>query len=429
MSREQFRARLKKLALRAKPCFRFLPKSVRARIGNAWRGLIEGRINKPPKPYRPGRFPMGINLFGLFRVEMGLAQGAKLYARALACGEIPHALLNLGFLDWIPQNDHSFDGCLVQRPVYAVNVVHINPGEWLAATSPFGRRAFDRHYNIGVWLWELETIPRAWLPILEYVDELWAPSEFIAGALRKETDKPVTVMPYGIDVPCDETATRHSLGLPEDKFCVLVMYDSNSYASRKNPAAAIRAYTKAFGRQPSSAHLVIKINHPKQEDKDFFECELGDQSGYTLITEQMEKPRLNALIRLCDVFISLHRSEGFGLVMAEAMALGTPVVATNWSANTEFMTDETSCLVDYQLVPVGDQYQYEDSSHRWAEADTGQAAEYLKRLFEDKAYHREKAEAGKAWIAARFSPETSARRMRQRLEEISIMKGGTGWSA
>lgn len=416
---------LRKLVVRVKPYFSFLPKGVRFRIGSALRCLTGNRFKRPPEPYFPGRFAMGVNLFGLFRAEMGLAQGAKLYADALECGDIPHVLLNLDFLEWLAQNDHSYDSRLVREPVYAVNVVHINPDQWREALYPFGLQAFDGHYNIGVWLWELETIPRQWLPILAYVDELWAPSEFVANALRKETDKPITVIPYGINVPCDETATRASFGLPEDRFCVLVMYDSNSYASRKNPAAAIKAYAKAFGKQNSTAHLVIKVNNPKQEDIQFFESEIGDQAGYTLITEKMEKPRLNALIRLCDVFVSLHRSEGFGLVMAEAMALGTPVVATNWSANAEFMTQETSCMVDYELVPVRKQYQYGEASHRWAEADVDQAAGYLKRLFEDKAYYQQRAEAGRRWITTYFSPEESARKMRVRLEEIgSIGHGG-----
>lgn len=420
---------LRRMVQCVKPYFRFLPNNLRHRIGNALKIVTDNRIKRPPRPYSPGLYPMGINLFGLFRAEMGLAQGAKLYARALSCGEIPHVLLNLDFLDWLAQNDHSYDKELVEKPVYAVNVMHINPDQWREAAYPFGLQAFDQHYNVGIWLWELETIPGRWRPILEYVDELWAPSEFIAKALRKETDKPVTVIPYGIDVPCDRTVTRCSLGLPEDKFCVLVMYDSNSYASRKNPAAAIRAYAKAFGGHSVAVHLVIKINHPKKEDVEFFERELGTQGGYTLITEQMEKPRLNALIRLCDVFISLHRSEGFGLVMAEAMALGTPVVATNWSANTEFMTQETSCMVDYQLVPVGNQYQYMDATHRWAEADTEQAAGYLRRLYEDEAYYREKAEAGREWIATRFSPKKTAEKIRKRLEEIGALSKDAGLAA
>ena len=180
MSRLHPKILLKKFIIRIKPYFSFLPKGVRLRIGSALGCLIGNRIKRPPEPYSPGLFPMGVNLFGLFRAEMGLAQGAKLYAHALECGKIPHVLLNLDFLEWLAQNDHSYDRQLVQVPVYAVNVVHINPDQWREAIYPFGLQAFDRHYNIGVWLWELETIPQKWLPILAYVDELWVPSEFIA---------------------------------------------------------------------------------------------------------------------------------------------------------------------------------------------------------------------------------------------------------
>ena len=407
---------------RVQPLAHRLPRCVRHPLGEMLWRLSRGSMRRPPEPYQPGAYPMGVNLFGLFRAEMGLAQGARLYANALSCGRIPHTLLNLDFMPWLPQNDHSMDDQLTDAPVYAVNVIHINPNQWQEACYPFGPQAFDRRYNIGVWLWELETIPQSWRPMLDYVDEVWAPSEFIASALRRETDKPVTVIPYGITVPVDGTATRRALGLPEDRFCVLVMYDSNSYASRKNPGAAIRAYTQAFGRNSPDTHLVIKVNHPKAEDLAFFERELGAQGGYTLITDQMEKPRLNALIRLCDVYVSLHRSEGFGLVMAEAMALGTPVVATAWSANTEFMTGQTACLVDCTLVPVQDQYEYEDDAFRWAEDDVQQAAAYLKRLHEDRAFYQEKAACGKAWIEEHLSPEASAGRMRQRLEAIGRVR-------
>ena len=266
-------------------------------------------------------------------------------------------------------------------------------------------------------------MPRTWLPVLKYVDEIWAPSEFIARALRKETEKPVTVIPYGISVPWDETVTRTELGLPEDAFLVLTMFDSNSYSSRKNPAAAVEAFARAFGVGESNAHLVIKVNHPSPEDLAFFEKTLGKDGRYTLITERMDKKRLNAMIRLCDVFISLHRSEGFGLVMAEAMALRTAVVSTNWSANVEFMPPEAACMVDYTLVPVGDQYQRgEGIQNRWADADTDQAAEYLRRLHDDPAYRRQKTDAGYRYISQHLTPARSAEKMRRRLSEILEQK-------
>ena len=136
------------------------------------------------------------------------------------------------------------------------------------------------------------------------------------------------------------------------------------------------------------------------------------------MTERLDREKMNSLIQLCDGFLSLHRSEGFGLVMAEAMNLGTATVATNWSANTEFMTKETSCLVDAKQIPVGNAYQYEQEGLTWADADVHQAAEYLKRLKDDPEYYREKAEKGKKYIEENLSLEKCADVIRKRMNEI-----------
>ena len=302
---------------------------------------------------------------------------------------------------------------------YAINVVHINPLEWRDACGTFSQKQFDRHYNIAVILWELETLPDEWLEVFDYIDEVWTPSRFIAGAVEKATDKPVTVIPYGMEAPYDETLTRSDFGLKDDEFLVLMMFDSNSYASRKNPGAAIDAFREAYGENPEKVRLVIKINNPKAKDIAFVEEHLGGNTGYTLITERMEKKKLNSLIRLCDVMISMHRAEGFGLVMAEAMALGTPAVATDWSANTEFMPEEAACPVRYKMIPVAGEYQFDNGQMMWADPDTHHAAEYLKRLRDDSGYYRQKAEAGKRYIAENLSMERCANRIRQRIDEIT----------
>lgn len=394
-----------------------IPASVRHLISRP----LEKRVvqkNLIPRPYQPGQYPSGINLYGLFRAEIGLSQGVKLYARALEEGKIPHTLLDLNFVDWLAQEDASYDSRLVRENKYAINVIHINPNQWQPACMTFDRKQFDGHYNIGVWLWELETIPEDWKPVIECVDEVWTPSAFIADAVRKETDKPVTVIPYGMETPYDKILTRADFGLDEDDFLVLMMFDSNSRVSRKNPGAAIDAFREAYGENPEHVKLVIKISNPTEEDVAFVEEHIGGKAGYTLITERMDKPRLNSLIRLCDVFLSLHRSEGFGLVMAEAMALGTPAVATNWSSNAEFMTEESACLVDCALVPVEDAYPGAAADARWAEPDVEQAAAYLKRLKEDPDYFRQKAEAGKEQIREHLSVAQCAEKIRTRMEEI-----------
>lgn len=373
---------------------------------------------EPPKQYVPGAFPPGINLYGFFRAEMGLAQGVKLYEAAMERAGIPHTLLNTKFLDWLPQNDTTYDDRLTKENRYAINVIHINPDQWMEATGEFPRSQFDGHYNIGVFLWELETIPDNWRPILDYVDEVWTPSEFIARAVRKETEKPVTVIPYGIETPYDETVTRADFGIAEDDFAVLMMFDSNSFAARKNPEGVMDAFREAFGDRPEKTRLVIKINNPTEQDIAFVNEHAGNRDAVTLITGRMDKKRLNALIRLCDVYISLHRSEGFGLVMAEAMSLGVPVVATNWSSNVEFMPPEAACMVGYTKVPVNNRYQFDNGEMTWAEADVHEAAGYLKKLKDDPAWRQEIARAGQDYIRRHLTTEQCGERIRKRTDEI-----------
>ena len=371
----------------------------------------------PPKKYVPGKYPYGINEYGFFREENGLGQGARMYARSIEAAGIPHRFLHLDFIDWLPQNETSFDDKLDQKPEYAVNLIHLNPDQWDDGLRYFPQRNFDRHYNIGVWLWELETLPRPWLKYLDFVDELWVPSEFIAGAARKETSKPVTVIRYGMEVKRAEL-TRADFELPEDKFIALSMYDSHSYVHRKNPMAAIEAFTEAFAGN-RDAVLIVKINHPKEEETARLEVQMKEAGvQYRLILDRMPREKLNALIASCDVFISLHRSEGFGLPVAEAMELGTATVATNWSSNAEFMDPDSACCVGYTLVPVGDRYQYAEEGQVWAEPDIHEAAAYLKKLYADPAYRKKTAAAGQEYIRQKLSVEKNGEMMKRRLDEI-----------
>ena len=396
---------------------KIVPQKIRHRLSGRVIDALATRTDIP-SPYIPGKYPKGINLYGFFKAENGLAQGVKMYARALEEGKIPHTLLNTDFLDWLPQKDTTFDDRLTKENKYAVNVVHVNPDQWQEACGVFPREHFNGHYNIGVFLWETETAPESWKRIFDYVDEIWTPSVFTARAMRKETDKPVVSIPYCIETPYDETLTRADFGLNEDDFLVLIMYDSNSYISRKNPGSAIDAFREAYGDKPEHVKLVIKISNPKQEDITFVEEHIERKDSYILITERLDKKRLNSLIRLCDVYLSLHRSEGFGLVLAEAMNLGTATVATNWSANTEFMPEGTACLTNFRLVPVGKEYQYEQEGAVWADPDVHHAAEYLRRLRDDPLYREEIVQAGQRQIRERLNATGCAERIAARLEEI-----------
>ena len=386
-------------------------------------GISHGREPRGlPAPYEPGKYPPGINLFGFFRAENGLAQGVKCYARAVEAAGIPHCFLNTDFLYWLPQRDTDWADKLSSEARYAVNVVHVNPDQWAEACNGFPPEAFDGRYTVGVWLWELETIPAQWKEQVPYVNELWAPSTFIADALRRSVDVPVTVIPYAIETPCDEGLTRADFGLPENAFLALAMFDSNSYASRKNPFGAIDAFRRAFPPEERDVRLVLKVNNPQKEDLRQIRKRLEGDGRVILVTESFPRRKLNRFIALCDVFVSLHRAEGFGLVMAEAMSLGVPVVATNWSSNTDFMTPETACLVDAALIPVGDAYQFGDGTRRWADPDLDQAASCLRRLRDDPDWRNEIGQKGQAHIRETLSPERIGRLIQSRLTEILSLR-------
>lgn len=386
--------------------------------------LIKMTTPKTSRGYRPPaqdgriRTPMGINEYGMLRADNGLAQGAKLYAKALRASGVPFALVNMHFLDFLPEVDHRLDGQISKMGKYAINVIHVNACQIEEACHYFPHRLFDNHYNIGVWLWELEKLPKEWVAKLNYVDEIWAPSRFIADAVRRETDKPVTVIPYGIETPVEEGG-RALFELEESEFLVLAMYDSNSYASRKNPDGAVEAFVKAFGGRNENVRLVLKAGNGKPEELEALEKRMKESGiRYRLITERLSKPRLNALIACCDVFISMHRSEGFGLVIAEAMNLGVPVVATGWSANAEFMPESCTCRTGYTMVPVGDVYQFAEEAQRWAEPDTEEAAESLRMLKENPRRAAEMAEEARRYIQEYYSVEACGRKMAERYAEI-----------
>ena len=403
------------------PLTHFVPEKARHMVAN-W--MIEITTPKRITRYRPPvtdgkiRYPMGINEYGLFRATIGLSQGAKLYAKALMASEIPFSLVNISFAPMHPDADHSYDDVLSRQGKYAINLIHVNSPSMEAAYIPFPRRLFDNHYNIGVWLWELEKLPASWLGGFQFVDELWVPSQFVADAIRKETNQQVTVIPYGIETPT-EPYRREDFGFPEGTFLVLAMYDSYSYASRKNPEGAIAAFEKAFGGRDVDAALVLKVANGKQSELDTLKTKL-DQSGirYFLVNERLEKPKLNAMIASCDAFISLHRSEGFGLVIAEAMNLGVPVIATGWSANAEFMPETCTCRVGYRMVSVGDAYQAEGEPQVWAEPDVEQAATYLCMLKEKPEQARRMAREAQEYIQREYSIEKCAKKMRERYEKI-----------
>ncbi len=362
----------------------------------------------------------GVNLIGYIKSEHGLGEACRLTADALA-----HTKLSWTAYDWEMNNpsrqeDTTWDYKISKDLPYNVSIFNINADQMAVAKQYLPEKAWQG-YRIGIWYWELTEFPEEWCSAFDLVDEIWAPTRFIQDNLQKIAPCPVIYMPPGISrkMP-DKKYDRAYFELPENAFLFLNMFDAYSYSSRKNPSAAIEAFQMSFKPDDMTVGLVLKINNISKESKEYnelVEVLKGYQNIY-IIPKTMTREEINGLINTCDVSVSLHRSEGLGLLCEESMFFGKPVIATNWSGNTDFMTENSACLVDYTLVPIGEYYGTNAANQFWAEAKVDHASRYMLRLREDREYYREISRNAKKYIYSRFSSEVCGKRMEEHIREI-----------
>lgn len=294
------------------------------------------------------------------------------------------------------------------------------------AATPYFESGYERAgllprenvYRIGYWNWELETVPDEWVEIAQLVDEIWSPTEFVAKAMRARMRRPVYHMLPGVEVGPVETIARASLSVPEDHFVFLFMFDLHSQVHRKNPAAVFRAFREAF-REDDEATLVIKTTGGDIHGADLEQVRNTIRGPNVIVLDKL-MPRAQAygLIAMADCFVSLHRSEGFGLGLAEAMLMAKPVIATGYSGNLDFMNRNNSLLVDYELVEIKEDRPIYTRGNFWAEPSIKQAAAYMRDVYEYRDEALARALRGQAETRSLLSLEAAGQRMRARLEQI-----------
>ena len=359
---------------------------------------------------------------------LGVGEYVRASAAAFAQAGIPFHIRNT--YDWgehLAEKHPDFpywDRLTTGRP-HRVNVFHINADEMAEARRHLGDAFFAGRYNIAAWHWELSRFPDAWLPALAGVDELWASSRFIQDCLSERAGVPVEWMPHPVEVGQGAAADAAGLGLPEGRFLFLAFLDFTSFVTRKNPLGAIRAFRAAFPPGTTSpVGLVIKANgaaaRPAQARAFLASPELRDPR-IVVVNEVLDRRRLVGLLKRCDCFVSLHRSEGFGRGIAEALLLEKPVIVTGYSGNMDFTNSQNACLVDYQLVDVGpDEYPHA-AGQRWADPDLDQAAEYMRRVVGDPAWAASLAKRGRELVEAQHGVAAVGRRYRARLERLGFV--------
>jgi glycosyltransferase involved in cell wall biosynthesis len=363
----------------------------------------------------------GVNVFAYFRGQFGLGESARLYAGALIDAGYPVALNDIA-ID-VP---HGFDERSLERYIgvsapHRINLLFVNPDYLAEALASIESAKQDGRYVIACWFWELECIPQQWLWALDKVDEIMVASAFVERAFRRVTDKPILRVPIPLTEVADSGLNREQFGLPADAFIFLNTFDFNSWWARKNPLDVINAFQRAFPPRRDDVRLLIKSSNGHRYPARLHQLLVAAAGDRRVLVrdEIIDRRHMRALHRCVDAYVSLHRAEGFGLGMAEAMALGKPVVATAWSGNLEFMTPENSCLVDYRLVPVGhDEYVHAENA-QWAQADIDHAARLMRRIVDDPTFAAEVGKRAASDIRVTLSPVAAAEKMIARLNQVS----------
>ncbi len=403
---------------------KFLPIGILRAIKKVYLNhLIEKYESKPIDREEFQRMEYGVNLIGDIRAEIGLGQSMRLIANELELSKYSFGIYDFQLGGNLRREDITWDFRMLENYPYAVNLFHINPQEVALAYLYLDRDIWKNHYNIAFWLWELEEFPKEYIETIKFFDEIWTPSEFASSSIRKVTDKPVYTIPYYVLADTDKRFNREYFHLPEDKFLYLVMYDTNSTMERKNPVGTLMAYKRAFLGSTANVGLVIKVNNATVQDLQVIREQLGDCKNIYLITQTLDKIQVNSLIADVDVFVSLHRAEGFGLVMAEAMLVGTVCVATDWSSNTEFMSADSACMVPYCKTPIQKSAGNYKKGCVWAEPDVGVAAAYMRYLYENPVYYRQLADDAKKQIEKVLGKERIIGMLEERLQRIAQKSG------
>lgn len=378
-------------------------------------------LGRTGRPAVKGLF--GGNVVGYIASESGVGEKARNTIRSMKAAGVPVAAANIDLYSPVRTRDQSCADIPQGNP-HSFNIIAVNADETVNTFRRLGAGFFSGKLNIGYWDWEMEQFPEEWRDRFEYVDEVWVPSYFCLDTVSRASPVPVVRIPHSVEVGDIAEDAWKELGLPEDRFVFLFVYDYHSYAERKNPLGVVRAFRKAFGGA-EDAHLVLKGTSSKV-DPDYhalLEAEAAARN-VTLITRYVDRPVLDGLMQRCDCYVSLHRSEGFGLTIAEAMYLGKPVIATAYSGNVDFMRPENSYAVEYALTEAERDYGPYRKGWVWADPDVGHAAELMRHVFEHREEAAQRGARAAQHIRQLYSHQAAGELMKARLQRLWSQYGG-----
>ena len=376
---------------------------------------------------------LGVNVIGYLQAETGMGEAARGLVRALSATGVPHTLhsLELGVLS--RREDPSFP---VSRSDFRhdVNLMVVNADQVEVVARNLGPGAFAHRRTVGYWLWELELFPDRYREAFRPFCEVWTPSRFCLDALSCVAPIPVRRVPIPVVLPREAEAAgtdrslaagiRVRLGLPVDRFLFLFTFSHLSYAARKNPMAAVEAFRRAFPEPDDfeaagAPLLVLKSSSSDVEPQAAAALlEALEDERIMVLDHYLSRAETDALTAAADCYVSLHRSEGFGLTVAEAMACETPVIATGYGGVTDFLDAQGGFLVRHERVVLERDEGPYPAGAVWAEPDMDHAAGQMRRVFEDRSEAAHRAERGRSAIARDLSYEAVGERVKRLLAAV-----------
>jgi glycosyltransferase involved in cell wall biosynthesis len=355
-------------------------------------------------------------VIGYLRAELGLGEIARKLASASERAGVPTS--TVAYRRTSHRQEHHFEERGSGAAPYDTNIICVNADQLPLVHRDLGPDVLAGRYSVGVWFWEISHFPANLHSSFDLVDEVWVASDFVRESISAETEKPVHVVPVPLERPPAAPLGRKELDLPDD-YLFLFVFDYFSVNARKNPIGLVEAFKRAFARGEGPRLLIKSINGDQRRDAlRRLQDAAADRSDIEVRDGYVSAPEKDALMAACDCYVSLHRSEGLGLTMAEAMSLGKPVIATGYSGNLTFMDESNSYLVGFSLstIPPGsDPYV---PGVEWAEPDLDHAAELMRHVYERPEEAQAVGEQARTDLLERHSLRRTGEFIRERLEQI-----------
>jgi glycosyltransferase involved in cell wall biosynthesis len=373
-----------------------------------------------------GPWQQGVNVVGYVTAVLGVGHVARVLASTLDAAAV--AKVVVANKETVSEKSLPFDTRAASDAAHDVNLLCVNADHTPFLAEQLGPEFFAGRRTIGVWFWEVESFPPPPDGAFDVVDEVWVASDFVLESIAPVAPKPVRKFPLPVVVPTPPAdVTRAQLELPDDRFMFLFVYDFLSTAERKNPVGLIEAYTRAFGPDEGTVLVLKSINGDKRVEQLERVRRAAEGRPDVIVRDAYLSPDLHAaLLAQSDAYVSLHRSEGFGLDMASAMGMGKPVIATGYSGNLDFMDDDTAYLVDYDLELVGPGSDPYPPESRWAAPRLDHAAELMRRVVERPEEARERGRRAEARIRTDFSLDARSGALARMVDEARSRGIGPG---